>query len=319
MADVTETKELTEQERKEQIEYHLAELKKLRATPRSDWHAGFEALLRIETHKYADLVHIRTEEEIGEVPPRTDFVILVEDEQVEWEKAIFRIFRKINILEYKNPHDSLNERVLRKVCGYANLYIGIAEHEGVRPADQVTISIFRAVKNPDMFEAMERNGTLVRDKIPGIYHVMGYTNLPFQIIITSELEGEEYAAYRALTDKANKADVERIIKGVGQEKDDSVREHYRILLQLVIEKNPQFIEAIRRDDAMEDVLMEIVKGKVDEKVSTAEAAKEQQTTADHIKDIMESFGVTIEKAMDSLKIPQSQRSIYTGLVGKRMQ
>ena len=47
MAD--ESRELTEQERKEQIEYHLAELKKLRVTPRSDWHAGFEALLRIET------------------------------------------------------------------------------------------------------------------------------------------------------------------------------------------------------------------------------------------------------------------------------
>ena len=99
MADINEPKELTEQERKERIAYHLAELKKLRAVPRSDWHAGFEALLRIETHKYADRVHISTEEEIGEIPPRTDFVILVEDEQVQWEKAIFRIFRKINILE----------------------------------------------------------------------------------------------------------------------------------------------------------------------------------------------------------------------------
>ena len=96
-----------------------------------------KALLRIETYKYTDRVHIRTEEEIGEVPPRTDFVIMVEDEEVDWEKSIFRIFRRINILEYKNPHDSLNRIVLRKVCGYANLYIGIAEHEGERPAEQV--------------------------------------------------------------------------------------------------------------------------------------------------------------------------------------
>ena len=84
MTDEAERKELTEQERKKQIAYHLKELKKLRATPRSDWHAGFEALLRIETHRYADRVHISTEEEIGEVPPRTDFVILVEDERIEW-------------------------------------------------------------------------------------------------------------------------------------------------------------------------------------------------------------------------------------------
>ena len=44
---------------------------------------------------------------------------------------------------------------------------------------------------------------------------------------------------------------------------------------------------------------------------------EEQTTVKHIRDIMESFGVTIEKAMDSLKIPPSQRSTYAGLVGKK--
>ena len=98
------------------------------------------------------------------------------------------------LLESVNPHNALNRRVIRKVCGYANFYIGVAEHEGNRPEDQVTISIFRAVKNPQLFEEMEKDGTLVRDEIPGIYHVKGYTNLPFQIIITGELEGEGYAA-----------------------------------------------------------------------------------------------------------------------------
>ena len=97
--------------------------------------------------------------------------------------------------------------------------------------------------------------------------------------------------------------------------DDAIREHYKVLLRLVIEKNPQFIETIRRDNAMEDVLMEIVKDRVDEKVSTAVDTERQQTTVTHIKDIMDSFGVTIERAMDSLKIPQSERKTYAGLVG----
>ena len=320
MVDSAEIKELTEQERKEQIEYHLSELKKLRATPRSDWHAGFEALLRIETHKYADRVHISTEEEIGEVPPRTDFVILVEDEQVEWEKEIFRIFRKINILEYKNPHDALNRRVIRKVCGYANLYIGAAEHENERPENQVTLSIFRAVKNPELFDEMENDGTLVRDETPGIYHVNGYTNLPFQIVITGELKGEEYAAYRALTDKADAADVMQIIEDVGQEMDDAVREHYRVVLRLVAVRNPQFIEAIKRGDIMsyeemDNILMEIVKDKVDERV----AAKEQQTLVSSIRNLMSNLGFSVTQAMDALSIPQSQRSTYAGLVDKLMQ
>lgn len=76
--------------------------------------------------------------------------------------------------------------------------------------------------------------------------------------------------------------------------DDAVREHYRVLLQLIIEKNPQFIEAIRRNPMMEDVLMEIVKDRVDEKVN----AKEQQTTVTHINDIMTKLKYTAEQAME---------------------
>ncbi len=42
--------------------------------------------------------------------------------------------------------------------------------------------------------------------------------------------------------------------------------------------------------------------------------KEQETKALDIKNIMESFGVTIDRAMDSLKIPQDERSMYAELV-----
>ena len=70
---------------------------------------------------------------------------------------------------------------------------------------------------------------------------------------------------------------------------------------------------------MEDVLMEIVKDRVDERVSTAEAAKEQQTTVNHINGIMENLKLTVEQAMDALSIPQSQRSTYARLVGKQMR
>ena len=304
---------MTEREKKQRIAELRAELRELEAVPQSDWHAGFEALLRIETHKYGDKVHISTEGNIGEAPPRTDFVILVEDEKVAFDKAIFQIFRKINILEYKNPHDSLNERVLRKVCGYANLYIGVAEHEGDRPADEVTLSIFRAVKNPKLFAELKRNGNLEKTA-PGIYHVKGLVDLPFQIIITSELEGEEYAAYRALTDKAERADVEYIVRDAEAQSDDVIMDHYGVLLDLVVKKNPQFFNMVKGEIAMKDVLMEMVKDRVDERVSTAKAATERETTVDHIKKMMANLKLTLVQAMDALSIPQSQRDIYASLV-----
>jgi len=303
---------MTDKERKEKIAFHRAALRELLATPRSDWHTGFEALLRIETYKYGNSIRLLTEEVLGEEPPRADYVVLIEDEKVEFDKDIFKIFRKHNILEYKNPHDSLNERVIRKIAAYAYLYIGIAEHEGDIKADEITISIFRAVKNPKLFKAMERAGNLTKGDAPGIYRVTGITDIPFQIVITGELQGEEYAAYRALTDKAVEKDVEHIIIAADREKTDNLRDHYRVLIELLAVKNPQIFEEIRRNDMAGDVLMEIMKDRVDEKVNE----KERETKLIDIKNVMDSFGVTVDKAMESLKIPQSQRSLYAGLIKK---
>ncbi len=56
-----------------------------------------------------------------------------------------------------------------------------------------------------------------------------------------------------------------------------------------------------------------------------EAAKDadkkavERTTVSHIKEIMDKLKYTVDQAMDLLSIPQSQRSTYAGLVGKRMQ
>ena len=164
---------------------------------------------------------------------------------------------------------------------------------------------------------MEKAGKLVRDNIPGIYHVLGITDLPFQIVITSELRGDEYAAYRALTNKADEEDIERVIEAGGKAKDDTVREHYRVLLKLLVEKNPGVIETIRRESEMADVLMEIVKDKVEEKVSNAEAAKEQETLLTSIKNIMNNLKLSLDQAMDALSIPQGQRSTYANLIKNR--
>ena len=69
---------------------------------------------------------------------------------------------------------------------------------------------------------------------------------------------------------------------------------------------------------MTDVLMEIVKDKIDERVnaaiSTAVAAKEQETKVVDIKNIMCNLQLTLDQAMDALNIPQGQRSVYADLI-----
>ena len=61
---------------------------------------------------------------------------------------------------------------------------------------------------------------------------------------------------------------------------------------------------------MAAVWMDIFKDEIDERVN----AREQDTTVDHIRSVMESLQVNSEKAMDVLRIPQNQRSTYAGLL-----
>lgn len=183
------------------------------------------------------------------------------------------------------------------------------------PEDQVTISIFRAVKNPELWKEMEQSGELVKTDTAGIYHVVGITKLPFQIVITSELKGIEYAACRALTDKANEIDVEHVIEDIEKETDDVVREYYVIFLNLIAEKNPEVFAEIRRENNMKyGALMEAMKEEVDEKVDEGK----QELTVDHIKDVMAKLKYTVEQAMDLLNIPQKDWDTYAGLVNKKM-
>lgn len=44
--------------------------------------------------------------------------------------------------------------------------------------------------------------------------------------------------------------------------------------------------------------------------------QDKETKAIDIKNVMDAFDVTIEKAMDSLKIPPAQRSVYAGMIKK---
>ena len=110
--------------------------------------------------------------------------------------------------------------------------------------------------------------------------------------------------------------MEHIIIAADREKTDNLRDHYRVLIELLAVKNPQIFEEIRRNDMAGDVLMEIMKDRVDEKVNEKVNEKERETTVNHLKDIMESLGFSLDKAMETLKIPQSQRSIYAGLIKK---
>ena len=260
---------LSDADKKEWRDKVLEQLKWLNVQPKSDWHKGFEAYLKADAHEAeGGTAEVIVEHPLGEAPPRIDFIVWLHEEETRLNKEIYRIFRRFNVIEYKNPHDRLNWRVIHKAIGYANLYVGLAESEGDRPKDQITISIFRAVKNPELFKELERAGHLVPGRIKGIYQIVGLTEFPFQIVIMTELEGKEYAAARAMIDedRASLEDIKQFMDVIAEEEDETVKGHMRVILDLIGEKNPAKIEELlRRDKNMSPKWMEIMKPEIEKR------------------------------------------------------
>ena len=273
---------MTEPEKKRRIEELRRELKELEAVPRSDWHKAFEAFLNLRIAKY-DGVRIDKEVEIGVNPPRADFIILTSDGKVDFEESIFRIFRKVNIIEYKSHEDSLNEAVIYKTCGYAATYIGTAAHERGISRDQVTVTIFRAVKNARLFSSWEKAGRLVKTGIPGIYQVLGFFDLPFQIVITGELEGAEYAACRVIAAKVREADIQQVVNSSNRVADEGLKDYYRTILTLMAEKHYGLLSTvIRRTSMSTDALLDILKDDID-RIVDERLEQERKTSSEQLE------------------------------------
>lgn len=302
---------LSDAEKSVLVQYCVQMLKTLRSSMlRSDWHAAFEAALHCTILGYEETIHLLVEEELGIEPPRADFIVVVDErgnekgkkDEERLDEPIFSHFRGHNIIEYKNPNDQLNESVLWKTIGYAELYIA---ERGVEEKD-VTLTIIRARKNEEFFERLEQ-GKLLKTDTLGVYNVADRL-LPTRIILTDELKGERYAAYRAISDKPKEADIEYLIDAA--EVDEEKRKYLRVILNLVAIKHPDLIEEIKgRDKSMTAKWMEIFKDEIGERIDESklimlvemvgkgiitieQAAQGLDMTVDEFKKAVENLKVT---------------------------
>ena len=94
---------MTAAERDHEVKQHLKRLKELRAVPRSDWHREFEDVLLLDIDSWNNNSYLEREVTIGEDAPRADYIIVTSNGLPDSAKAVFRIFRRHNVIEYKRP------------------------------------------------------------------------------------------------------------------------------------------------------------------------------------------------------------------------
>ena len=67
------------------------------------WHTAFYQAMQAELYDYRDSLLFESEHQLTTEPLRIDLLIVKKPRELVIEKNIARIFRTVNILEYKNP------------------------------------------------------------------------------------------------------------------------------------------------------------------------------------------------------------------------
>ena len=276
------------------------------------WHPGFYGAAELEFLSNKGDLEFQREYNLSKEPVRMDLLIIKKLSDVRIENELGHIFKKFNIVEYKNPDDALTIDDYYKTVGYACLYKGLGESVDQIPADELTISIFRESCPREMFKAMKKMGLEIEERYPGIYYISGKQALfDTQIVVTKQLEKETHRTLRVLSKHVQEEDVRAFVEKAGKMTEPGDRNNIDAVLHVSISANREIYEAIRRCDIiMCDALRELMKEDFEKQERETRQETKQETLLETIKNLMDTMKWTAEQAMTAMKIPDADRGKY---------
>ncbi len=152
------------------------------------------------------------------------------------------IFRRHNIMEYKDPADSLNIDVFFKVEGYACLYKSYGKTVDAIVENDITMTFVRDSKPSGLFAYFQEHGYQVSNPFKGIYYITGNILFPAQIVVTKELKPELHIWLRALSGKLEKQDLQNLLEHIWQLTGKMDREYAEAVLEVAFRANIQILK-----------------------------------------------------------------------------
>ncbi len=268
------------------------------------WHPGFYGAAELEFISNKGDLEFQREFNLSKEPIRMDLLIIKKPSDVRTKNEIGHIFKKYNVVEYKNPDDALSIDDYYKTVGYACLYKGLGETVDQIPANELTISIFRESYPREMFETMKNLGLEIKERYPGIYYISGKQALfDTQVIVTKQLDRETHRTLRVLSKHVKEEDIRRFVEEATQMFESGDRNNVDAVLQVSVSANKEIYEAIRRcDKVMCEALRELMKEDFEQ--------TKQETLLEAIKNLMETMKCSADQAMAALKIPDADKGKY---------
>ena len=301
------------------------------------WHPAFYADIQIEFREEAHKLKFQNEYALSKKPMLIDILAIRKKAGEKIHKNIGRIFRTYNLIEYKSPKDYMSVDDFYKVYGYACFYKADTGQMNEIPAEEITITFVSKNYPRKMIRHLEDTRKYrTEKKEAGIYYVEGDV-IAIQIIVTSQLSPEENLWLYSLTDNLTDPEVtERLLADYNGKEADNL---YSAVMQVVVQANKkQFQGGEDMCDALRKIIDEEVNKRVDEEVNkrvdqeVAEREKELLTKGreagrqegieegmetgfiSSIRNLVDALRISIDQAMDLLKVKDEEREKYRRLV-----
>ena len=163
------------------------------------WHPAFFEAIQLELGDYKDSLEFHTEHQLTAEPLKIDCIIIKKLKNVEIKKNIAKIFKEVNILEYKGPDAYVSVADFYKVYAYACLYASFRKV----PITDITLSFIESHYPKELLAHLKKiKGYTVEEAGPGIYTVYGDI-LPIQIIDNRQLSVDENLWLKGLRKRLN--------------------------------------------------------------------------------------------------------------------
>ena len=238
-----------------------------------DWETASFAGLMFALAEYRDRLEEQRAYKLNSRPREIDVRIIDKKYEADarMDNAIAYLFEKHNIVELKNPYEMLNIDVVWKGISYAAQYKSkgyddTTKEKGVNAISMkdVTLTFLRIVKPDDLFEFMKKSGYGVEEKFPGVYYITGMADIKMQVVVGSELEGDEFAPLRVQKKNVSKEDVRVFMEMAEKLPDKYDRELASAIADISLSENKRFFERLRKEDPdMTKVFLEIYKDEIE--------------------------------------------------------
>lgn len=151
----------------------------------------------------------------NESEPITDLLTIRKSPDIHIRNDIGKIFKGHNLFEYKFPCGDMDIETFLQSVGYACLYLAYADSSESISDDDITVSLVRMRKPKRLFKQLARRGFVIKEDGKGIYQIHGLHFFTIQVIVSDELDENEYIWLKSFTRAMENENAERLILTVG--------------------------------------------------------------------------------------------------------